>query len=111
MTDFLKQFKDKLDKLSNTSQSIQSTSLWVIYHTKNYQKSVDVWKEEILRCSPDKVTTLFYLANDIIQNSRRKTQFFVDAFGVVLKENFGEIHSYFYHFNQENQGKRNKLLG
>lgn len=44
--------------------------------------------------TPDKKQTLFYLANDIVQVSRRKGTEFVDAFGAVLGEVVTECFKY-----------------
>ncbi|KAG2382728.1 hypothetical protein C9374_005308 [Naegleria lovaniensis] len=79
-----KVFVDKLDKLTNTQQSIQSLSLWVIYHAKRAKEIVQIWLREVKKAAPKRKLCYFYLANDVIQNSRKKTQAFVDEFQHVL---------------------------
>lgn len=80
------QFKEKLDKMTNTQQSIQAISLWTIYHIKHFQKTVEVWREEILKTKPERFIVFMYLCNDIIQNSRKKTSNFTNAFQEILVE-------------------------
>ncbi|KAF0984192.1 hypothetical protein FDP41_007369 [Naegleria fowleri] len=79
-----KVFVDKLDKLTNTQQSIQALSLWVIYHAKRAKEIVQIWLREVKKAAPKRKLCYFYLANDVIQNSRKKTQAFVEEFQQVL---------------------------
>ena len=77
-------FKSKLEKLSESQQSIQTLSHWVQYHKKSVQESAAVWAKEVLGGTPERRLLYIYLANDIMQNSRRKGNAFVEAFGAQL---------------------------
>lgn len=83
-TKHVQQFKEKLEKMTNTQQSIQAISLWTIYHIKHHLKTVEVWREEILKAKPERYIVFMYLCNDIIQSSRKKSSSFTNAFQDIL---------------------------
>eukprot|EP01127_Copromyxa_protea_P002503 TRINITY_DN1239_c0_g1_i6.p1 TRINITY_DN1239_c0_g1~~TRINITY_DN1239_c0_g1_i6.p1 ORF type:complete len:1554 (-),score=340.11 TRINITY_DN1239_c0_g1_i6:73-4713(-) len=78
--------RKKLQKLDSSIHSIQGLSQWIIYHRKRHVQSVDVWKSEFSAAVPDRKLVLFYLANDIVQVSRRRGPEFVDSFKAILSE-------------------------
>jgi regulator of Ty1 transposition protein 103 len=86
MTDHERVLVDKLNNMSNSQQSIQSLSLWVMYHGKKAKESVDIWRKEILNAKSNRKLIYLYLANDIMQNSKKKTTEFVDLFQKILLE-------------------------
>ena len=77
-------FKSKLEKLSESQQSIQTLSHWVQYHKKSVKESAAIWAKEVLRGKPERRLLYVYLANDIMQNSRRKGNTFIEEFGKQL---------------------------
>lgn len=82
-------FIKKLGDLNNSSQSIQTLSLWLIHHRKHYSTVVKIWSRELIRASKDsKKLTFMYLANDVIQNSRKKGPEYGLEFGNYLKKAF-----------------------
>ncbi|EDO40524.1 predicted protein [Nematostella vectensis] len=62
----------KLHDLSNTQQSVQTLSLWLIHHRKHAKTVVQVWNKEIRKVKTSKRLTFMYLANDVLQNSKKK---------------------------------------
>ena len=76
----------KLAALNNTQQSIQTLSLWLIHHRKQSQMVVAIWKKELEKSEGAKKLTLFYLANDIIQNSKRKGPEYNKDFKAILPD-------------------------
>ena len=76
----------KLVALNNTQQSIQTLSLWLIHHRKQSQMVVATWMKELQKSTGPKKLTLFYLANDIIQNSKRKGPEYNKDFKSILPE-------------------------
>lgn len=76
----------KLSALNSTQQSIQSLSSWLIHHRKQSQLVVATWMKELNKSLGSKKLTLFYLANDIIQNSKRKGPEYNRDFKVILPE-------------------------
>ncbi|KAG1669028.1 Regulation of nuclear pre-mRNA domain-containing protein 2 [Nymphon striatum] len=79
-------FEKKLSNAANTQDGIQTLSLWIIHHKAHFQKIVEMWLKVMKRAKMSHRLTLFNLANDVIQNSRRKGfSKFVESFGEVLK--------------------------
>jgi len=75
----------KLSDLNNSAQSIQQLSLWLIHHRKHYHSIVKVWFKELGK-SPNgnRKLTLLYLANDVVQNSKKKHPEISKEFGSVM---------------------------
>ena len=84
-------FTKKLEELNSSQQSIQTLSLWVIHHRKHAKTIVQVWQIELIKVKTKKKLTFLYLANDVIQNSRKKGQEFTKAFGGVLINAFTHV--------------------
>ncbi|KAK9064718.1 hypothetical protein SSX86_016100 [Deinandra increscens subsp. villosa] len=75
---------EKLGKLNSSQQSIETLSHWCIFHMSKAKQVVETWGRQF-RCSPrDQRVSFLYLANDILQNSRRKGSEFVGEFWKVL---------------------------
>ncbi|CAN6472260.1 unnamed protein product [Victoria cruziana] len=75
---------EKLAKLNNSQQSIETLSHWCIFHRKNAKQVVETWDRQF-HCSPrEQRVSFLYLANDILQNSRRRGLEFVTEFWKVL---------------------------
>ena len=77
-------FKGKLVKLSDSQQSIQTLSHWVQYHKKSCEESAAIWASECMRVPPARHLLFCYLANDIMQMSKRKGNEFVKSYGTQL---------------------------
>ncbi|KAI6652265.1 Regulation of nuclear pre-mRNA domain-containing protein 2-like [Oopsacas minuta] len=67
-----KSLQDKLHRLNSSQESIETLSHWIIHHKQYAEDSVRIWKESFKESDPEKRLLLFYLANDVLQNSRRK---------------------------------------
>jgi len=78
----------KLADLNSSQQSIQTLSLWLIHHRKHHATIVKVWFRELLKAKDHKKLTFMYLANDVIQNSKKKGPEFGKEFGNVLRKAF-----------------------
>lgn len=77
---------EKLAKLNSTQQSIETLSHWCIFHMNKARQVVETWDRQF-HCSPREQRLAFlYLANDILQNSRRKGSEFVGEFWKVLPD-------------------------
>lgn len=78
-------FRDKLSQLTESQDSIQTLSRWVHFHKAHAAEAAAVWAAETLRTQAEDRRLLYiYLANDVIQNSRRKRTPCADAFAAVL---------------------------
>ncbi|KAK1316917.1 hypothetical protein QJS10_CPA05g00668 [Acorus calamus] len=75
---------EKLTKLNNSQQSIETLSNWCIFHRKKARQVVETWEKLFNSSQKDKRVSFLYLANDILQNSRRKGSEFVNEFWKVL---------------------------
>ncbi|KAJ8566882.1 hypothetical protein K7X08_019090 [Anisodus acutangulus] len=82
---------DKLAKLNNSQQSIETLSHWCIFHMNKAKQVVETWSQQF-HCSPrEQRLTFLYLANDILQNSRRKGSEFVGEFWKVLPDALHDV--------------------
>jgi len=78
--------KQKFDKLENTQPSITGLSQWILYHRKRHSESVGIWLKEFLAVSAEKKLTFLNLANDLLQESRRKGDEFIKDFEQIFEE-------------------------
>ncbi|KAI3463133.1 hypothetical protein Pfo_019796 [Paulownia fortunei] len=82
---------DKLGKLNSSQQSIETLSHWCIFHMNKATLVVETWDRQF-HCAPrDQRLAFLYLANDIIQNSRRKGAEFVAEFWKVLPDSLRDV--------------------
>lgn len=77
-------FVHRMEKLSASQESIESTSSWVSLWRRE-ATTVVAWWESYYRTAPTKKKlSLLYLANDVVQTSRQKGPEFVNGFLRVL---------------------------
>ncbi|XP_052059851.1 regulation of nuclear pre-mRNA domain-containing protein 1B-like isoform X3 [Mytilus californianus] len=81
-------FVKKLSELNNTQQSIQTLSLWLIHHRKHSKTITQVWLRELQKVRPSMRLIYMYLANDVIQNSKKKGPEFTRDFATVMTDAF-----------------------
>ncbi|CAL1284911.1 unnamed protein product [Larinioides sclopetarius] len=82
----------KLLELNNSQQSIQTLSLWLIHHRKHHKTIVQVWFKELKKAKSNRKLTFMYLANDVIQNSKKKGPEFSKEFSTVLSKAFAHVN-------------------
>ncbi len=75
---------DKLHNLNSTQQSIETVSAWCSFYRKDARKVVSIWEQEFVKMPMPKQLAMSYLANDILQNSRKKGPEFVHEFYKTL---------------------------
>ncbi|XP_076883376.1 uncharacterized protein LOC143532129 [Bidens hawaiensis] len=75
---------DRLSNLNTTQQSIETLSHWCIFHRSKAQVVVTTWEKQFHCAEVAQKVPLLYLANDILQNSKRKGNEFVTEFWKVL---------------------------
>ncbi|KAM4013441.1 regulation of nuclear pre-mRNA domain-containing protein 2 isoform 1-T1 [Anomaloglossus baeobatrachus] len=77
----------KMQGVTNTMESIQSLSSWCIENKKQHGTIVHYWLKWFRRSGFSHRLNLFYLANDIIQNCKRRNAIiYRDTFADVLPE-------------------------
>ncbi|XP_003741062.1 regulation of nuclear pre-mRNA domain-containing protein 1B [Galendromus occidentalis] len=82
----------RLKELSPTQQGIETLSLWLIHHRKHHKRIAEVWLKVLLELEKaSRKLNLLYLANDVIQNSRRKGLDFPTSFIDPLNAAFHHI--------------------
>lgn len=85
----------KFQELNNTQQSVQTLSLWVIHHRKHSKIIVGTWLKELMSTQKaDRKLTFLYLANDILQNSRKKGNEYLKEFSNIMIEAVENIAKY-----------------
>jgi hypothetical protein len=57
--------------------------LRMIFNYKHAPNLVATWRQEALRTTPERKITYLYLANDVIQQSRKKGSHFIDEYAKV----------------------------
>ena len=72
-------FSGKLAGLNATSQSIETLSHWCVFHRKRAKTLVPTWQQELRAAPPKRKLTFLYLANDVLQNSRKKGNEWIEA--------------------------------
>ncbi|KAK1804747.1 hypothetical protein P4O66_003601 [Electrophorus voltai] len=83
----------KLAELSNSQQSVQTLSLWLIHHRKHSKTIVKVWYNELKKAQVSRKLTFLYLANDVIQNSKKKGPEFTQDFAPLIIDAFKHVSS------------------
>ncbi|KAM7383414.1 hypothetical protein PAMP_003070 [Pampus punctatissimus] len=70
--------------ISNTMESIQGLSGWCIENKKHHGLIVRYWMKWLKKSDNNHCLNLFYLANDVIQNCKRKN-------AIVFRSSFAEV--------------------
>uniref|UniRef100_A0A1A9VEC3 CID domain-containing protein n=1 Tax=Glossina austeni TaxID=7395 RepID=A0A1A9VEC3_GLOAU len=81
----------KLAELNSSQQSIQTLSLWLIHHRKHHAGIIKTWLREIENVPESKKLIFMYLANDVIQNSKKKGPEYGKEFSNILPKVFSHI--------------------
>ncbi|XP_017465903.1 PREDICTED: uncharacterized protein LOC108358897 [Rhagoletis zephyria] len=78
-------FETRLEALKDTQEGIQQLSAWCLQQRPHHKKIVTCWLNVFKRVRVEHRLTLFYLANDVIQNSKRKRYEFVESWATALQ--------------------------
>ncbi|VDN32546.1 unnamed protein product [Gongylonema pulchrum] len=83
----------RLQTLNTTQQSVQMMSMWLLHHQKAHAETIlRVWLQEVKKeTKPNRLINLLYLANDVIQNSRRHCPKFMEMFYESLEPAFRHV--------------------
>ncbi|XP_055376703.1 regulation of nuclear pre-mRNA domain-containing protein 2 [Condylostylus longicornis] len=79
-------FEKKLTTLKDTQDGIQQMSSWCLQRRIHHKKIVSCWLNVFKQVRVEHRLILFYLANDVIQNSKRKHYEFVDSWVTALQK-------------------------
>jgi hypothetical protein len=64
-------FEKRLTLVNSTQESVQTLSLWMLYHRSQYEHLIKTWFKVLKKSKPLHRLTLFYVANDVIQNAKK----------------------------------------
>lgn len=93
MADFNREgFERRLNRLSETQESIENLSAWVIQQVKFAKAVADSWMHVFHSSRSHRYQTLLYLVNDVLQNGRRRGLDFSLAFREVLPQSLAMAH-------------------
>ena len=79
-------FEKKLLALKDSQESISTLSDWCLQNKQHHKKIVSTWLTVLKKVRVENRLTLFYLANDVIQYSKRKNYDFVESWGTALQK-------------------------
>lgn len=74
----------KLQRLSQSQQSIESVSSFCIFYHKDARGVVQIWDQEFYKAPSERRLALLYLANHILQEGRKKGTAYQEEFYKVL---------------------------
>uniref|UniRef100_A0A1A9W0E2 Regulation of nuclear pre-mRNA domain-containing protein 2 n=1 Tax=Glossina brevipalpis TaxID=37001 RepID=A0A1A9W0E2_9MUSC len=79
-------FETRLESLKDTQDGIQQMSSWCLQQRGHHKKIVAAWLNVFKRVRVEHRLILFYLANDVIQYSKRKRYEFVESWATALQK-------------------------
>ncbi|KAI9584012.1 regulation of nuclear pre-mRNA domain-containing protein 2 isoform X1 [Glossina fuscipes] len=79
-------FETRLEALKDTQDGIQQMSAWCLQQRGHHKKIVAAWLNVFKRVRVEHRLILFYLANDVIQYSKRKRYEFVESWATALQK-------------------------
>lgn len=84
-------FEKRLTLVNGTQESVQTLSLWILYHRSQHENLIKTWFKVLKRSKPMHRLTLFYVANDVVQNAKKQNAFIYQQ---AFKPYFNSAMSY-----------------
>lgn len=85
------EFEKKLNELRDSQKEIQSISNWLVHHRAHHHSVIKVWYKNFKGLKKERKLTFMYLANDVVQNSKRKGQEYIKEFSLILMKVFHHL--------------------
>eukprot|EP00193_Tetraselmis_chui_P003941 CAMPEP_0177763358 /NCGR_PEP_ID=MMETSP0491_2-20121128/6827_1 /TAXON_ID=63592 /ORGANISM="Tetraselmis chuii, Strain PLY429" /LENGTH=333 /DNA_ID=CAMNT_0019279457 /DNA_START=274 /DNA_END=1275 /DNA_ORIENTATION=- len=85
-------FAQKLEQLAPTQQGIEGLSKWCLFFKSELKKVVATWDVQFQKAGPEKRLSFLYLANDMLQNGRKKAPELAAEFYRVLPRALKTMH-------------------
>lgn len=79
-------FEKRLSGLKDSQESINNCCHWCLENRHHHKKIVTSWLNVLKRVRVEQRLTLFYLANDVIQYSKRRNYDFVESWSTTLQK-------------------------
>jgi regulator of Ty1 transposition protein 103 len=99
--------RDILDKVDGSQAGIQNASARLVFWKRNASDVVRCWENAFQKADMEKRLILIYLANDVVQTSRRAGREFIEAFHMALPEAFKHMMK---HSDERVQQRLKKLV-
>jgi hypothetical protein len=88
-------FEKRLTLVNSTQESVQTLSLWILYHRSQHEHLIKTWFKVLKKSKSSHRLTLFYVANDVIQNAKKQNAFiyqqafkpYLNSAMIYVKEN------------------------
>ena len=64
-------FEKRLSLVNSTQESVQTLSLWILYHHSQHEHLLKTWFKVLKKSKTAHRLTLVYVANDVIQNAKK----------------------------------------
>lgn len=82
-----KNLEKRFAEVSASQGGIQTLSFYCLHHKGHHKKITQIWLRSLQKAKVSHRLTLIYLANDIVQNAKRKNALsFINDFKTILKE-------------------------
>ena len=85
-------FGRKLMELRESQKEIEGLSRYCVHHRQHCRAVVKLWYKHIKSVPAARKLTTMYLANDVVQNSKKKGPEYGKEFGSVMKKVFEQTH-------------------
>lgn len=77
----------RLDQVSNSQESIQTLSYFCLHYKNHHKRIVQIWLKCLQKAKTSHRLTLIHLANDIVQNAKRKNvASFIQDFKNIMRD-------------------------
>ncbi|XP_057656389.1 regulation of nuclear pre-mRNA domain-containing protein 2 [Diorhabda carinulata] len=80
------QFEKQLTTLKDSQEAINNCCQWCLQNRAHHKKIVNAWLNVLKRVKVEQRLILFYLANDVVQYSKRRNLEFVESWGIALQK-------------------------
>ncbi|XP_074036944.1 uncharacterized protein isoform X2 [Leptinotarsa decemlineata] len=80
------QFEKQLTTLKDSQEAINTCCQWCLQNRAHHKKIVNAWLNVLKRVKVEQRLILFYLANDVVQYSKRRNYPFVESWGIALQK-------------------------
>nr|CAH7737708.1 unnamed protein product [Callosobruchus chinensis] len=80
------QFEKQLMTLKDSQEAINSLCQWCLLNRGHHKKIVNSWLNVLKRVKVEQRLILFYLANDVVQYSKRRNYEYVESWGTALQK-------------------------
>ena len=85
-------FEKRLTLVNGTQESVQTLSLWILYHRSQHEHLIKTWFKVLKRSKSPHRLTLFYVANDVVQNAKKQNALvYQQAFKPYLNSAMGYV--------------------